>query len=780
MSLDLGTLTVKLAADVESLKKDLAKATSEVRNTNATLNKLGEAAFGAFKGIGGSANAAAEKVNRLREAARNIFGDQATAQGQRWGQEISRAIGLSQDQIKGLEQGSRGLAGGIQAAAVAASLLNAPLLAAVAAMAGLVLGAGAFKIAWDAGMKDSIPAVKGFTDYVLSATRDVWTDIVIGWVHVSVTIRNALIDAVDAAMGVWSSASSKMGGIFGPQIGAARSSLKSEKVSGSEEAEVLKSTLTDFYRLANAGSDYAKRAIDSIKSVGTSAASAAASGIKQSWDAFGGKLLGSLDLKSLIPKAGTSAADVEKRRALDEEEHRERMKDLADLAKYRIEMLDEALKREKQSEDVFERGLAKALIGRQNSPNRISKLTMSGGADQGQGGVSDFKEVEKFALAQYRDGVYKAVDFAMDQRLTAEQDAAIRYRVKLQSAIDYATQSFSDSVIQGSGALGKVIQGAQAGGWIGAIIALLTSAKQFSDLLSKAADLVQGVADGVGEIFEGFGYLLDAIKPILDTILTVLKPLFNGLKDLLWEVGQWFVLIGKLFEGFAPILETAFSMIGAALSTVADVLEVLWPILKPIIQAILMLVKIISEIGNAFTRAVIWVIKGFIDSFGFLGKDFVNKAKGWVDRTFGAMLVDTGKIQTAIDSMDTLTHKENEQSDALDKTNKGLNEFAEALTNIPTGYLVQRARLNSIDVPAMASGGIVTSPTLALIGEAGPEMVTPLSGSGAKSGANIVINISGAGDPDKVAREVMKRLQRENFLTSGSLIQAAPAFSGSR
>lgn len=55
-------------------------------------------------------------------------------------------------------------------------------------------------------------------------------------------------------------------------------------------------------------------------------------------------------------------------------------------------------------------------------------------------------------------------------------------------------------------------------------------------------------------------------------------------------------------------------------------------------------------------------------------------------------------------------------------------------------------RVNPIggDLIALASGGIVTSPTMALIGEAGPEAVIPLSRGGG-FGGGITINISNAG-----------------------------------
>jgi hypothetical protein len=45
-------------------------------------------------------------------------------------------------------------------------------------------------------------------------------------------------------------------------------------------------------------------------------------------------------------------------------------------------------------------------------------------------------------------------------------------------------------------------------------------------------------------------------------------------------------------------------------------------------------------------------------------------------------------------------------------------------------------------IPMLANGGIVNSPTLAMIGEAGPEAVVPLSGGGAGGiGGDMTVNI---------------------------------------
>jgi hypothetical protein len=63
-------------------------------------------------------------------------------------------------------------------------------------------------------------------------------------------------------------------------------------------------------------------------------------------------------------------------------------------------------------------------------------------------------------------------------------------------------------------------------------------------------------------------------------------------------------------------------------------------------------------------------------------------------------------------------------------------------------------------IPAMATGGIVTGPTLALIGEAGPEAVVPLDRMGSMGGNNVTINVNG-GDPQSVVN-ALRTYMRQN------------------
>ena len=63
------------------------------------------------------------------------------------------------------------------------------------------------------------------------------------------------------------------------------------------------------------------------------------------------------------------------------------------------------------------------------------------------------------------------------------------------------------------------------------------------------------------------------------------------------------------------------------------------------------------------------------------------------------------------------------------------------------------------EIPMLAEGGIVNGPTLAMIGEAGPEAVIPLNRAGAL-GNNITINVNG-GDPNAVVA-ALRTYMRQN------------------
>ena len=103
----------------------------------------------------------------------------------------------------------------------------------------------------------------------------------------------------------------------------------------------------------------------------------------------------------------------------------------------------------------------------------------------------------------------------------------------------------------------------------------------------------------------------------------------------------------------------------------------------------------------------------------------------------------------------------------------GMIKFSKTIENPFTGteYSIGMD-LSSWNIPMLAKGGIVNSPTLAMIGEAGPEAVVPLSGNNAGMGGtyNITVNAGGITDrTDKraLAREIGNMIQQEVSRNTG-------------
>jgi hypothetical protein len=70
------------------------------------------------------------------------------------------------------------------------------------------------------------------------------------------------------------------------------------------------------------------------------------------------------------------------------------------------------------------------------------------------------------------------------------------------------------------------------------------------------------------------------------------------------------------------------------------------------------------------------------------------------------------------------------------------------------------------EIPRLASGGIVTSPTIAMIGERGPEAVVPLSRGSAAGGIVITGNtfhVRDDRDIELIARELCSLIERNNY-----------------
>lgn len=100
----------------------------------------------------------------------------------------------------------------------------------------------------------------------------------------------------------------------------------------------------------------------------------------------------------------------------------------------------------------------------------------------------------------------------------------------------------------------------------------------------------------------------------------------------------------------------------------------------------------------------------------------------------------------------------------------GAAKAASGSLTIAPGAL-QSGNFGGEGIPQLAEGGIVTKPTLAMIGEAGPEAVVPLDGSAGMGGVNITLGgpvfMDNPGDVDRLVRKLADGFIRMTRRTTG-------------
>jgi hypothetical protein len=215
----------------------------------------------------------------------------------------------------------------------------------------------------------------------------------------------------------------------------------------------------------------------------------------------------------------------------------------------------------------------------------------------------------------------------------------------------------------------------------------------------------------LGDLFEG------VVKPLMATIGPLIKDISTGLMAVLKPVMQ---ILGPMMQGyiegitsiFAPIKEL-FGSIDELMTEIfgkgeglGDVFTVIGTVLGMMYKNAFVPIKAAITFMVQGLKSAIDIVSGFVDIFqGNFGEGLKKIAQGvigFILRPF-QLIIDlaTGTLNTVID---------------------GLNK-------IP-GVDLPKVEFNLADsvvgLLPMAKGGIVTGPTKALVGEAGPEAVIPL------------------------------------------------------
>jgi hypothetical protein len=289
--------------------------------------------------------------------------------------------------------------------------------------------------------------------------------------------------------------------------------------------------------------------------------------------------------------------------------------------------------------------------------------------------------------------------------------------------------------------------GAVIGGLAVAIIAVNTAMKVWTAVtkaftaVQKVFNLVMGmnpiflIAIAIAAIvavliilqqkFDIFGIAVEAIGTAFEKVWDAIKFVFD------WAVDHWPLLLAVITGPFGlavlavvtfkdqiiGFLGNLIGWIGTAFKTVLDL--ILWPFKKAWEGIVL------------FKDMVITVFNGLKDLAGSIFDKVGGAFKGVINAVISGL---EGGLNFAI---------------------KGLNIILDGIDKA-AGPWVNFGEIPNVKLPRLAEGGIVSSPTVALIGESGPEAVIPLDKLG-KMGQGNTINITvTSADPNAVVAALQR------------------------
>lgn len=281
-------------------------------------------------------------------------------------------------------------------------------------------------------------------------------------------------------------------------------------------------------------------------------------------------------------------------------------------------------------------------------------------------------------------------------------------------------------------------------------------------IIELLADLLGGA---LGVAIEVVGAVLEALAPILTVILDALAPLIEALQPL-------FDILGLIADLVGAVLQPIIQVLGDILLWLVE--NVILPFVIPIIED---LVEILTVVLGA---AIQWIVQQFqLAGEGMkIVWDFIKNtvtqraqeiADGWnllVDAFKAGWNILNNNVFTPVKNAFNVV--KNAASTALDNIKTGFNTFVNFVKGIPgkiSGSLSSifsplwdgfKSAINSViggwnslsftvpsvdlgplgstpsvtvstpNIPYLAKGGLVTGPTLAMVGERGDEAVLPL------------------------------------------------------
>lgn len=293
-----------------------------------------------------------------------------------------------------------------------------------------------------------------------------------------------------------------------------------------------------------------------------------------------------------------------------------------------------------------------------------------------------------------------------------------------------------------------------------------------ADIFGGIADFVKGVYDiitgiltsDMDKIFDGFTETGDAIMNILSTLLTALLDLTVAVLKVIWDTivaifqGIWdgivgiFAPIGEWFAARWNDITTALSNVGTWFT---DMFQKAWTGLTNIFSKLgSWFGERWGDVTNALANVSAWFGNTFTSAYNAVKNAFssIGSFFSGVWSTVQSIFVNAGqKVGSAVGG--AFRSAVNAVLGTIENVVNGfigmINGVIGMINKIPG---VSLGGIGYVSLPRLARGGIVDSPTVAMIGEAGKEVVMPLENTGflqtmGRIVGGAVVNALGGGLP---------------------------------
>lgn len=306
-------------------------------------------------------------------------------------------------------------------------------------------------------------------------------------------------------------------------------------------------------------------------------------------------------------------------------------------------------------------------------------------------------------------------------------------------------------------------------GGIAGLVALIAPALLLFGALATAAGAVTGALAGISAP-------IIAIVAVIGALVAALVAAYAKSETFRKVVNSIAATVGSLLKSaFASAAKAVQSLIKDLSKTVTVVANQLAPVLKLLMPVFKLIATfLVGRLKNAFNlvvgviRVFLAIVRSVATIFSTVFRTVVSVASGAVSRIKGVFK----SVKDALTKpFETAKNTIKRIIDAI----KGFFGFKVSPPNIPLPHFaispagwkigdLLKGKIPSLSIKWYAKGGIFNSPTLAGIGEAGPEAVVPLDKFWRKleemEGGNVNINVyppAGASN-EEIAELVMQKI----------------------